>query len=288
MVTRFGVSNDLMLADMANIPISPAKTFISINSSSPVSKNDEGNPPADTTSGLAPPFAKSPLTIATPSPLIKDLLQNLSSDLSKIIQSKDETIEALFIECEVTRRNALKAENILLQEKAKILQRAGYDNANSTARILELHLHAKTLEKEKETLALTSQAQGFQLKKDIIDLRGWKSEAESIVEGLHKELREAKVDFEKKLAVKESLLEQANSKAMEDRQTLESRDRKIVKLSNEVEEQNRENNELLGELQDLKTRMGGYKRTWEEFRDNMEESLWVDEHRGKKVSPPKH
>ena len=277
-----------MAADTTNIPISPAKTIISISSSSTMPENGEGDLPADIGPGLAPLHGKSSLTLVAPSPLMKDLLQNLSSDLSKIIRTKDETIEALIIECQVARRNALKAENLHLQEKAKILERAGHDNANSTARILELHLHVKNLEKEKENLESTSQAESFQLKKDIIDLRGCKSEAESIVEGFHKELREAKVDFEKKLAAKESLLGQANLKAGEDEMISEAKDKKVRELSKEVTELNRENNELLGELQDLKTRMGGYKRTWEEFRENMDESLWFDEHRGKKVLAPKH
>ncbi|PVH70913.1 hypothetical protein DL98DRAFT_540465 [Cadophora sp. DSE1049] len=278
----------VMTRNATNIPISPAKTIISIISSGSTS-DDHGNDTQvhkKTDSALA--NASDSLPPVAPSPLVKNLLDNLSVDISEIIRSKDNTIESLFIECEIARTNALKAENLHLQEKAKLLQRAGYDNAKSTARILELHLKIKKVEVQKESLAFSSQAESFQLKKDIIDLRAWKSEAESIVDGLHMKIREAKSDFEKQLAAKNNLMEQAKMEAVEGGKVLEAKDKKVKDLSNEVTELNRENNELLSELQDLKTRMGGYKRTGEQFKEGMDESLWVDEHRGQKASVVEH
>ncbi|KAH7400417.1 hypothetical protein BKA64DRAFT_778843 [Cadophora sp. MPI-SDFR-AT-0126] len=267
--------------DTTNIPINLANTVISISSSPSLTSNiNEDDAQVHPELELAIAHASDPLPPLAP-PLVKSVLENLSTDLSKIIRSKDEIIEHLFNSYEITRRNALKAENLHLQEKARLLQRAGYDNAKSTARILELHLRVKDLEEEKERLASTCDSETFQLKKDIIDLRAWKSEAESVVEGLHKEIRETRSGLEKQLAAKDILLEQAQSRSCENAKGLETRDNKVKELTNEVTELNRESNELLRDVRDLKTQLRGYKRKWEEYKEAIDECLWVDEHQSK-------
>ncbi|KAK0108644.1 hypothetical protein ONS95_003437 [Cadophora gregata] len=271
-----------------NTPPTPAKTIISISSSSGTSENGGDESQVDGRNDLALSSAREPHTIAKPTPLVKSLLENLSGDLTKIISSKDDTIEQLFTECELARRNALEAENCHLQEKAEILQRAGCDIAKGTARILELHLRVKDLEGEKTALASTSQVEIFQLKKDIIDLKAWKSEAESIVETLHKERREAKAEFEEELAAKDHLLEQAKMKAMEDGKGLEARDKSVKELSNEIIQLNGHKTQLASEVKELKTRVEGYKRKWDAFKDSMDEALSTDEHLSKKAAVVEH
>ncbi|KAH7364848.1 hypothetical protein BKA65DRAFT_473153 [Rhexocercosporidium sp. MPI-PUGE-AT-0058] len=221
------------------------------------------------------------------SPLVRDIIENLSNDISTIIRSKDETIHYLFMEREVTSQNIIKTENLHLQEKAKLLQTSGIEIAKSTAHIWELHLKVKKLEGENSSLASKFEAESFRLKKDIVDLRTSKTESESKIQRVKNKLSEARSDFEEQLAAKEKLLGEDRLEAAKKSKELEARSKTIKELTKEILELNRDNDALSREVGDLKVRLGGYKRTWEQLKEGMDEMLDADGQRSKKFARDK-
>ncbi|KAG4443396.1 hypothetical protein IFR05_001075 [Cadophora sp. M221] len=269
-----------MVNSSASLPRSPANTNISISSSSPASEKGDNHSQSQKdpkSSALA-----ASTTRYTPSPLVKDIIENLGNEISTIIRGKDETIDYLLKEREAARQNALKTESIHLEEKANLLQTSGIEIAKSTAQIWELHLQVKKLEKEKARLASAFEAESFQLKKDVVDIRALNRDFQSDIDTLKSAMAEVKSDFEGKLAAKEDLLEKTSLKASEDSNKFDTNIKYIKELRREMVELNRENNALSREVGDLKDRFGGYKRTWEQFKEGMDESLVGAEHRSKR------
>ncbi|KAH6704074.1 hypothetical protein BKA61DRAFT_680319 [Leptodontidium sp. MPI-SDFR-AT-0119] len=273
--------NSSMCNTPASLPITPAKTIISICGSFPTPEQGENNSQTQKES------ESSSLNTSTarysPSPLVKDIIENLGNEISAIIRGKDETIDYLFTERELARQNTLKTESLYLKEMANLLQSSGIEIAKSTAQIWALHLKFKGLEREKVSLASAFEAESFQLKKDIVDLRALKTDLEGNIVRLMAEMDEVKSDFEGQLAAKETLLEKAYLKAAENSNELDAKFKHIKELSSEITELKRENNALSREVGELKDRLGGYKRTWEQFKEGMDETLLGDEQRSKKA-----
>lgn len=145
-------------------------------------------------------------------------------------------------------------------------------------------MQVKKLEEKKNSLANTSQAEVFQLKKDVVDSSACKNELQREIDGLRREMSEAKSGFEGLLAAKDVLLEKVRVKSTEERKDLEAKDKNIGEMSSEIDELARHNNELSKEVGDLKDQLRGCKRTWDQFKEGMDEKLLLDEQPGKRIA----
>ncbi|CZT06104.1 uncharacterized protein RAG0_11933 [Rhynchosporium agropyri] len=229
-------------------PLSPTNTHISINSY---------------------PDNSSHASLKSTSPAIDIPLDRLRGDIAAIIAQKDETIDLLFKQRDAARRDILEAEHHYLQDKAELLEIAGLEIAKGTTHIWELRLQITRLGVEKTGLEEDLQAESFQLKKHVLDLRSSKAELEERVEDLEKERVELRGEFEENIKEREAELEELRVKTLGEESILKNQDYKIKEMAKEAEDLKTKNTGLVGEVTSLKERLNGVKRTWEDVKEGM-------------------
>ncbi|KAL2060343.1 hypothetical protein VTL71DRAFT_9738 [Oculimacula yallundae] len=279
------LSADKLNANISNPESSPARTYISINSSpaTPLHRHNLRSKNRRQTASSWNNIA-SPQTV---SPVIETSLQRLRDDIAIIIKEKDQSIDTLLEQRDAERRSYLEAENNHLEERAELLQTTGLEIAKGTAQIWELRLQVKELGQEKKDLEETLQAASFQLKKDVLDLRASKTELEEQVQELEREKAEMNVELEGRLKAKKDELEQAKTKSIEDGEKLQAQDEVNNKLVKDVAELLCENHKLASEVACLEGGLRGLKRTWEDFKEGVtrvDERFCSEDPRSKKIA----